>query len=372
MKKTKPLNEVPAYRRFIQERDRAIEALFNRAMNEQNDLLRGALSQVVGMMLSQFPSIVGSSNVTPALRSMDAMTSDIFTDLAHKLANIQSRMMAQAFLLAAVGEAEAMGRAQAKPMKADFKAEYPSQNSRGEPLWGRARASLQKIHRNLMDSFEAAVWIEDDLEGLKRRLAMALPKRYPALRPPKVLKSIKEAGYEGDPSRLGLQPFEFGDKGAVHMTQGFFSDDEWADLVDSITSEYIVAYRGPEEVLGLKTIEGKPVRYAWEYEQDQAHELVRQVTQGTNEAARRNGITSFVWIAVIDEKTDECCEWRDGLLVEEIADALQNEHSDDECQAFAPPAHFNCRCRLAPVIDEEGIEPPPSNLPEFDEWLTTI
>lgn len=379
------LNEVPAYRRFIDARDKALEKLLNRAVSESNDLLAGTLTNAVHAILAQFETLKRDPNPAHSLRRLEAVLDGMFETLARSVAEIQSRMMAHSELLAAVGEVEGIARATGKPRKAPFKAKRPTVNERGEPILGRARLSVLKIQRKLMDAVQAAVWLEEDMDELKRRLARALPEARVVRRPPRVLKPIKEAkapddldpgsfDLMDDELPLGFAPFAPEGMGAVKLTQGFLSDAEWDELVDHVKSTYIPAFRGPDAIVGRmeKAGEGEEIRYAWEFEQECAHELVRQVSEGTNAAARENGITSFAWIAIVDDRTDECCLWRDGLTIEEIKEALQNSHSDDECEALAPPAHFNCRCRLAPVIDKEDLKPPPSNLPEFDEWLTNV
>lgn len=389
------LSQVPAYAAFIADRDRAIEKLLNRAIAESNDLLRGTLSSACVLILSQFPSMVGSANPSQAIKHLDRMLDEAFAALAQGLARVQSRMMMHAELLASVGESEALRRAMGKPMKAKRMAKRPTRNGRDEPIEGRARLTTSKIQRDLMDAVEASVWLEEDVDALKRRLSRAIPDARAVIRPKRVIKPFKEAGFDWNEwdseDAEDFSGFKLTGEGITLTQSPFMTDPEWEDLVDHVTSVYIPAYRGPDAViedpaaferelnrllpeLGPKAFENgtAELRYAWQFEQELAHELVRQVQTGTHETAKENGISSFVWVAIIDDKTDECCAWRDALTVEEIAEALQNDHADDECQAFAPPAHFNCRCRLAPVIDAEGITPPESNLPEFEEWLNQI
>lgn len=375
------LNDLARYRSFIEARDRAIEALYHRMMDEANDLLRGALETVVLAMIGQYETALRDPNPANAIRQMHQFIDATFSRLAQTIAELESRMMGQVALLAAVGETEALGRATGKVTRLEYKKPKITVNQEGEPLAGRARVGLHKIETKLLGAFQTSIWLTETLEEFKARLGKALPAKKRYKRPPRILKPLKEADgfdYEDDLISLSGQAM----RGGVRMSQAIMNDEEWQTLVSHVLEKYIPSYRGPEAILYpgervsidvlKKTFETETERYVWEFEQEVANELVRQTVNGSNEAARQNGITTFVWIAIVDDRTDECCLWRDGLTVEEIAEALQNEHEDDECQAFAPPAHFKCRCRLAPVLDEADLERPPDNLPEFEEWLTTI
>ena len=87
------------------------------------------------------------------------------------------------------------------------------------------------------------------------------------------------------------------------------------------------------------------------------------------QAAKDLGVTDFVVISIIDDKTcDKCCGAYgcvdfDGHTVKEIEEMTKGEQS-------APPYHGNCRCALAPATD---ILPPmvDDGSKEFDEWLNS-
>lgn len=386
------LNEIPAYRSFIKERDRAIESLINRAIAESNDLLRGALSAAVLTVLGQFDAMRRNPNPAQAIKHLDQMLDEVFGSLARGLAHVQSRVMFHVELLTKAGTAEALARVSKIKPEVQMTATRPTRNSRDEPIEGRARVTVAKFQRDLVDAVSASLWLEEDMDELKRRLWAALPEQRALKRPPRKLKPLQEANWfedieNEDEGEVGIRA---GTGGARFTFGGFMAEGEWRGLVKDVTDTYIPTNRGPEAVIedaeGFKrelkklmpdltpaSFENGSVelRYEWQYEQELAHELVRQTQTNEESTARKNGVTSFIWVAIIDDKTDDCCAWRDGLTVEEIADALQNEHSDDECQAFAPPAHFNCRCRLAPVLDAEDMKIE-SNQPEFDEWLTSV
>ncbi len=188
------------------------------------------------------------------------------------------------------------------------------------------------------------------------RVASTFPKPKVVKRPKRVLPGLTEAAKK-TPELLSV---------------GIIDDAEWADILDDYNKTYVPKFRGPESVLDFwpkKKSDDEEVWYAWELERDLTQEFVQNVRDGQIDAANENGIDDFVWIAVIDDVTDECCRWRDGLTTSEIQSQLKGAHRDDECRATAPPAHFNCRCTLAPMLREADLSPPESNLAEFDEWL---
>ena len=152
---------------------------------------------------------------------------------------------------------------------------------------------------------------------------------------------------------------------AVDFAMGFIDEAVWNEMVEFYKKEYVPTYqfRIPK---GAEDYWYKD----FELEQDLTHDFVKSVRDGTLAAAKENGITDMMWIAVIDAKTDECCTWRHGLSSSEIEDQLKGEHSDDDCEEIVPPAHYYCRCTIAPMVDSMS-EAPESNQKEFDEWLNS-
>lgn len=156
----------------------------------------------------------------------------------------------------------------------------------------------------------------------------------------------------------------------------------WDDMLDSYKKDFVPVWRAPEYVVDIPITDpthqvttGEDVWYAWEFERDLTNEFVKSVREGTVEAATENGVTDFVWIAVIDSATDACCRWRDGLLVSEIEKELGGHKDEDaECaledEGLVPPIHFNCRCTLAPATDNIP-DKPDIDSPSFEQWLET-
>lgn len=155
-----------------------------------------------------------------------------------------------------------------------------------------------------------------------------------------------------------------------NLSMDIVDDEEWNDILADYQDEFIPAGRGPDDFIKTRKYtsdyEDDGI-YKWELERDITHDFVEQVRTGQIDAANQNGITDFVWISILDDKTDECCEWRDGLTTSEIEAELMDKHADDDCDETNPPAHFNCRCTIGPVTDE--LPDRPDNLGDFDTWL---
>jgi hypothetical protein len=129
--------------------------------------------------------------------------------------------------------------------------------------------------------------------------------------------------------------------------------------------------RGPDDqtlFYDVTTGEEKE-RYTWEVEQELTEDFVQSVRSGEQEAAKAQGINDFMWIAILDKATDECCALRDGHSSSEIEDMLdQGKLDSEDCDAIVAPGHFNCRCQSAPMTDDlpERVE---IDYGSFDDWL---
>jgi hypothetical protein len=287
-----------------------------------------------------------------------------FNVTARHMALVTHDLNAAAYALANVGEAEAIGRALKQPAKYEVprgEAELLGQkDAQGESVEGRIALALARIRRAIMDAVELARVKQDPLDETLERVKAAIPKPRRVLRPKKRLSKVTEADREpGD-------PFSF----------GFIDDTLWKKIVDAYTDAYVPKWRGPESVFDITTEGLTEEWYGWEVEQYLANEFISKVRSGQDAAAKANGVEDMQWIAVIDDKTDECCSVRDGLTSTEIEERMQSGKIDKhECDAIVPPAHFNCRCTMAPVLDTqlagEEFEAPASNAQEFDEWLNS-
>lgn len=361
----KPANTKTKYVAFMNELNLALERLHNRAQAEMTDVMRGAFTRVLEIIAFRYSSIgkdnLLSSRSKQIFQNIDHELDRLFQHVGQKLLSIQIDLGRKAYTLSYVGSTEAIGRAMNEPMRFGLPKGQglKGTNLRGENPASRIALGLDRVRRKVMDALELALVQELSVEEVLLKVLKALPKKRVYKKPPRALKRlIREADKEKP------LPFSF----------GFVDEKEWAEIVNDYMNEYIPQSRGPETVFDLPDPEGGPdleERYGWELEQELTDDFVSQVRSGQNDSAEKLGITDFVWIAIIDDRTcQKCCAWRSGLTSREIEQKLAKEHQGDECEAIVPPAHENCRCDMAPML-KDMPEVEPSNLQEFEEWLNS-
>lgn len=184
----------------------------------------------------------------------------------------------------------------------------------------------------------------------------------------KVLPKVKDLG---DKKRF-LKPIKAieaqrGDtKSRKEWSSGYIDDETWNVILDDYLKDQPVD-RSFDHIVG-ETVDEEPY-YGWELERDTVNEFVKEVREGQLDAAKQMGVTDFVVISIIDDRTcDKCCGNYgcvdfDGHTVKEIEEMTKGEQS-------APPYHGNCRCALAPAT-EDLPKMADDGSKEFDEWLNT-
>ncbi len=222
----------------------------------------------------------------------------------------------------------------------------------------RAYLSLSRIRRDVIDAVEMSRIMGDALPACMERVLKAFP-RPEIVKQPRALRRIKEADYikKNDSSLLD-----------------FVDEQEWEEILDEYKSEFVPKWRDPragtlESPVSIGDEDGFVV-YPYQLENELTEDFVQKVRDGEHEGAKSQGITDFVWIAVVDNRTDKCCLKRDGLTTAEIKDKLEGEWQKDECRGVTPPIHPNCRCRLAPATDDIP-DAPENGTADFEEWLNS-
>lgn len=376
--------QVARYRTFIRDRDAALERIHFNAQLATSD----TLAQFLGWVLLHI------GNAYPDLEKMPARSSRRYRHLrdslelmarsaALNMTQTIQRLRANSYVLSRVGETEALARAAVRPMQYTVRPEDVSRETSrpanaGGDLEARVELYLSRIVSKALDKLSVQLLVGMPRDAALKRIASGFPTRTLQKRPSNTLKDIKarEASSD-DPFGRDFVPKDPGSiddplKEPEPLTTGFVSDQEWDDMVDAYKDEFVPTGRDPLTVVGLKPDdlggEGQPM-YGWELEQDVTDEFVTSVREGQVAAAKEQGIMDFIWIAVLDNRTDECCAWRDGLTSSEIQTALkEGDHAGDECRALVPPAHFNCRCTISPALDNVPDQGSPDTQ-SFEEWL---
>lgn len=337
--------------------------------------MRGALTNVM-FLVKAFYAELHEPKTPYVIDSLDQQIRQQFNALSNQLLQVYTKLRAQAYMLSKASEAEILAqhikhrKIRSNVSKSDLQRVMDKASAAGSTLHVRFHLYLDKLRRRIISAAQTYAITSDTVEDYLTGVFQALPKDRPVKRPARILKpSLMEADeYPGQ-----LAGYEIGKK-KIDQALDFVDEDTWNILVDDYLEEYVPSWRGPKEIVGKKP-GTKDDLYAWEFERDMTQDFVIAVREGMVDAAKENGITDFVWIAVIDDKTDTCCAWRDGLLTSEIEERLKDHQEDDEgcnidSDGIVPPIHFNCRCTLAPATDAMP-ERPDDNAKDFIEWINS-
>ena len=372
-KKLHRMDDVPKYRNWIKARDKALEQFHTRAQLEAADELRRVFGHVLLLASTYFHH--AKANATWGQKPIDSFDHElksVFRDSATRLFQILTKLKVNSYVLAKVSQAEIIAqllkrRIEAKVNQADIQKVVLRKALAGGPALHRLELYMDRLRRKILNAAQLSSLHAADVEEFLYDVGRAFPKRRVVKQPRRVLKPKLMEADTGD------------DSDQADFAIDLVDDKAWKDMLDDYMSDPTMQYRQPEYVVNLPisdpTIQrdGSEVWYAWEFEQEMTNEFVQSVRDGEIEAANDNGITDFVWIAVVDDKTDSCCLWRDGLLVSEIEQEMSDHaDEDDECgiegDGLTPPLHFNCRCTVAPAT-EDIPEKPDDGGSEFDDWL---
>lgn len=348
-----------AYKKFVTERDEALEVILNRYLLSVTESLDHLKSQVVNLALGMHASSLMNPLFMESLKpEIDRKVGFYFKQATAHIAEIARQMRVSTYTLAHRSEVEAISRAAAKPKRADVSDDVLSKvvnrdSPSGGPLKARIDFFLLRLKNTVFEEFLRSMLLEEDSFDIRKRFERTFPQKVEiASRPRRVLKKVREA------DSIALK----GKK--VSLNTGYVSDEAWEKVVDDYMGAYLPGPRGPQDIAEFAGEE----RYLWEVEKELTQDFVELVRQGQHDAAKNNGIKDMMWIAIVDDKTDDCCLKRDGLTSTEIELKLESEWKDDECTATVTPAHFNCRCTMAPVY-QDAPESAQYDYGDFDEWL---
>lgn len=381
------LNQQKSYRSFINDRDLALEHLLRVSRLRKTDYINGAFRKVFEIIQLNYDRLAKTSS-RQLMNSFEDQIEQVLNHLAFMLTMETIELRKKAYMLSYAGEAQAIAQNTAKSpklslskSKLDEVINKPFENGLSPMKTFQLQFSM--LRREISNALEYSLAFGEPVDKALGRIWYKLPdaKTIPGKRVLKTVKMTENSrpafsayakGSEEDAFDLSLDR-----QRPVH---GFEWDQEtWDQLLEDLSLDYQFTNRSPESYVDVTNpYNDLPVRedvpeedriYAWEIESETTHDFVQQVRDGQMDAAKKNGITDFVWIAILDDRTDHCCEWRSGLLTSEIEEKLKTDHKDDKCRAIVPPAHFNCRCTLAPVSpDLEAVDNTDIDR-SFDAWL---
>ena len=335
----------PAYKKWVLARDRALEDLHTNAQLRASDILRAVFIQVLHAASSYYGLMKAHHTAT---HELEQYTKQIFSSGADQLFHVMEQMRVRAYTLAKASEAEIIAQLLKRPVKAKVdKSDLDKIKSRksfaGGPMYARISLYMDRLRRHIISAAQSSALNAPDQKAFMLDVAQAFPKRRVVKRPKRILKP---ALMEADQTISKKPPAD--------VAIDNIDPQAWDDMLADYKSDVVPQWRQPEYVVDIPITDptvqattGEEVWYAWEFERDLTNEFVKDVRDGQVDAATDNGITDFVWIAVVDSVTDECCLWRDGLLTSEIEDQLDDHQGeDDECNleddGLVPPIHFNC------------------------------
>ena len=360
--KLKPFTDSKNYVEFKKSRDHALEKILHVHLS--------AIDLVIHKLKSKISNLVHNSRALTSFRvsstgpiKMELMLASV------QVSEIVKRLRGETYLLAHAGETEAMARATGKPYRthAKVKAYKDKETPSGGSVDDRILLSFERLARSIQDAVQLSFVRGDDVPTTLKRVMKSFPptrhmSKTPGLSKRK-LKLVKQSDY--------------GDVTDYTPSVSITDDNLWDEILEDYRATTLpsdIFQRGPNDTTMFYDIQDTDpelaaTRYTWEVEQEITEDFVKSVRDGTIDSAKEAGIQDFMWIAVLDAHTDECCEVRDGLSSSEIEKKITDGSIDgEECDAIVAPAHFNCRCDVAPMTDDLP-ETEPSGLDDFNDWL---
>lgn len=356
------LLDSPKYKKFTQDRNKALEQINLNSQLDTSRILFTALDNITNyvsrMALGRDMNIYMVNSLKDSLAGY---VGSQFATIVPQIVDRMKRTRKATFILSYLGELEAIARAtgQTKPIsQAQFKMQI--QNAMGDTtvtgkqlehsIW----LSFLKLENEITMAFVRAIL--NDLSPLE--VVQAVKDAYPEVktykRPPRAVKPLREAD-DGSGKEFD---FYF----------GLTNDEDWDLAVQAYKDTELPVTRFDQQASTYDPEAGY-FQYGWEQEQNATDDFVQAVRAGQVAAAEQMGVKEFVWVAIIDNKTCEvCCLPRNGKTTSEIEEMLASGKLDaSHCDARVPPAHPNCRCDTGPVASVDEVEG--ANWKDFGEWL---
>lgn len=367
------LTDSAHYHNFVADRDRALERIHQHAQMDIAQYLQSLFKQV--LMVASHLSLQTNAtllNYQTLSHDFGRHLTDLITMIFPQIVTRIERMRHATYVMTYASEIAAIGQATKRRFKGGgWNPEFPGLSRQdiqdktksptllGEDLNKRVWYNLQKLQSRMQQAFSLALVQQLPPKEIVQKVKDSFPLLQVYKRAPKVLKKTREANLFG-----GDDDDE--DKPKVDYTASIIDEGDW----ELARSAYIASELPPSrfEPGANWDPESGTFKYNWELEQDLMDDFVKQVRDGQVQAANDLGIQEFVWIAILDEKTDECCVKRHGKTTSEIEAMLEDGQLDSsECDSSVPPAHPNCRCQIGPVASTDEVEGP--DFQAFGDWL---
>lgn len=361
------------YDKFVKDRNKALEVLLNKSRAKITRELRVAFD-----FMAHAYQMMDHPNTH--------MLQHVIFSTSVNIERIVKKLRRQTRILTITSEYEILGRVGLsktnKPISVPEGKEHKDLYA-GGTIQRRVTYYLNQIVRKLDALSELAKMNNEKLSP--EEIASAFPKRKKIPRT-KVIRRLTEAKKKnGEDDDTNPDDTTDADDQTFNVTTDLVSDQEWNSLVDDYLSTNIPQDRSgatsfsDQDMIdaglfpsGTTNAIDESVTYDWELERDVTHDFIDTVRDGQMEAANEAGVDDFVWVAILDDKTDDCCAWRDGLTTSEIEDELSGKHSGDDCpDAVTPPAHFNC-ATAGHIIEGKGNQILIENISPGDEVLTHL
>lgn len=348
------------YKNFITDRDKVLEKIHQNAQTDISRITFDLLDQVE-KEISHLLLFRNEDNAIELGNKFEKESIHLFSIYIHRFVDRIESMRKSVYTLTYLGEQEAIGQA-TKRKKEQTPAEFKSKVQKSvkaktlldEDLTKRVWVNLMILRGRILDRLRLGLVQELSPKEIIASVKKQFPDIQAYRRPPRELKEFKEAG---------LEP-----KDKFEYSYDFADDDTWNTTVDAYINTELPPSRF-DNASGFDPEAGY-FKYNWEMEQGLTDDFVNQVRSGQIDAANDLGIQDFVWVAILDKRTDDCCENRNGKLTSEIEQMLESGELDaDECDATSPPAHPNCRCQLDPSASTDEVEGP--DWKSFNDWLNT-
>lgn len=351
----KPLITVPAYEKFLLDRDQGLErvlAKYSRAMSHIVLALKLRSEEVA----SHF-AVTGihKDQLKRARIHFEDHVRPYFEMAIQRAEALTLSMRKTVYLISAAGQSHAIARTLDRKTtlsisKDEIRDVLKDESHLGGPVGLRCELSFHRLLRDVVDAFQLSQVMSSTPQETIERIGRSFPRFEKVKARRNVMAKLKESFAPKEPE---VEISEFGIDAA-----------DWEAAVQDYLSTEIPQGRAPYDKIFDDASDTPEYfqRSRWEVEQELTNDFVDQVRSGENEAASQAGIDDFQWIAIVDSKTDECCFERDGLTMTEIDETVKDEFDGP------PPIHPNCRCRLAPMVKEMPEESAP-DFGSFDSWL---